>query len=189
MIRDYLDEANVRLVGLKVRNLTGLDDKGEINLEACLRYVEWDIHLARALRLKTANFRGGAPSVEAKHLLMEGVHQMLKRIPDVRLNVGNGINTCLQRLADFQEIVPKLPPRANVWLDATQLAEAIELVDLYANRIGLVTIGVNDLELVQALQANGYKGPLVISVQQPTTNPVPVLKRICQQVNGQLSAL
>ena len=64
MIRDYLDEANVRLVGLNIRNLTGLNDKGEINLEACLKYMEWDIHLARALRLKTANLSRGKASVD-----------------------------------------------------------------------------------------------------------------------------
>jgi len=52
MIRDYFDDAGVVLMGLHVR-----DDPG-----SNLRQVEWDVHLARALRLRCASFLCGARS-------------------------------------------------------------------------------------------------------------------------------
>ena len=59
MVRECLQAAGVTLTGLNVRNLTGRKaDSDERNLPYNLGQVEWDIHLARALGLKTANLKG-----------------------------------------------------------------------------------------------------------------------------------
>ena len=69
MIRDYFDDAGVALMGLHVR-----DDPG-----SNFRQVEWDIHLARALRLQCASFLCGARSREACEALVRGVQALLEK--------------------------------------------------------------------------------------------------------------
>ena len=153
MIRDYFDDAGVVLMGLHVR-----DDPG-----SNFRQVEWDIHLARALRLRCANFLCGARSREAREALVRGVHALLENIPDVTLNIGNGVDTCLAHAADFDALMPDLPARAHVWLNAMDVDNAVGIVDKYVERMGMVTIGEDDVDVVRALKANGYDGPVVLN--------------------------
>lgn len=153
MIRDYFDDAGVALMGLHVR-----DDPG-----SNLRQVEWDIHLARALRLRCASFLSGARSREAREALVSGVHALLESIPDVTLNIGNGVDTCLENAADFDVLMPELPERAHVWLNAMDVDDAVGIVDKYVERMGMVTIGEDDMDVVRALKANGYDGPVVLN--------------------------
>ncbi len=168
MIRDYLDDAGVALMGLNVRDLTGLNAKGEVDPQFNLRQVEWDIHLARALRLRCANFLSGARTHTSREALVSGVNTLLKNIPDVTLNVGNAVNTCLERAADFDSLMPELPDRASIWLNATQIDDAVRVVDHHASRIGTVTIGENGTDVIRALKANGYEGPVATQVEQRT---------------------
>ncbi len=153
MIRDYFDDAGVALMGLHVR-----DDPG-----SNLRQVEWDVHLARALRLRCASFLCGARSREAREALVRSVHALLESIPDVTLNIGNGVDTCLESAADFDVLMPDLPARAHVWLNAMDVDNAVEIVDKYVERMGMVTIGEDDMDVVRALKANGYDGPVVLN--------------------------
>ena len=153
MIRDYFDDADVALMGLHVR-----DDPG-----SNLRQVEWDVHLARALRLRCASFLCGARSREAREALVSGVHALLESIPDVTLNIGNGVDTCLESAADFDALMPDLPERAHVWLNAMDVDNAVGIVDKYVERMGMVTIGEDDMDVVLALKANGYDGPVVLN--------------------------
>ncbi len=161
MIRDYFDDAGVALMGLHVRDLTGVNRRGEV--ASNFRQVEWDIHLARALRLRCASFLSGARSREAREVLVSGVHELLENIPDVTLNVGNGVDTCLESAADFDALMPELPERAHVWLNAMDVDNAVGIVDKYVERIGMVTIGEDDVDVVRALKANGYDGPVVLN--------------------------
>ena len=100
MIRESLDEANITLSGLNIRNLgpTEFDHPG---LEGTVRQVDWDVNLARALRLKAANLRSGTRSDEARENLIQGVNTILSDTPDVTLNLGNQKGTCLVRLFGF----------------------------------------------------------------------------------------
>ena len=163
MIRDYFDDADVALMGLHVRDLTGVNSRGTFDPGSNLRQVEWDIHLARALRLRCANFLCGARSREAREALVSGVQALLESIPDVTLNVGNGVDTCLENAADFDALMPDLPERAHIWLNATDVDHAVGIVDKYVGRIGMVTIGADDVDVVLALKANGYDGPVVLN--------------------------
>ncbi len=41
---------------------------------------------------------------------------------------------------------------------------AVGIVDKYVGRIGMVTIGEDDMDVIHALKANGYEGPVVFNV-------------------------
>ena len=163
MIRDYFDDAGVVLMGLHVRDLTGVNSRGALDIGSNLRQVEWDIHLARALRLRCASFLSGARSREAREALVSGVHALLENIPDVTLNIGNGVDTCLESAADFDALMPDLPGRAHIWLNAMGVDNAVGIVDKYVERMGMVTIGEDDADVVLALKGNGYDGPVVLN--------------------------
>ena len=163
LIRDYFDDAGVTLMGLHVRDLTGLNNRGALDPGSNFRQVEWDIHLARALRLRCASFLCGARSREAREALVSGVHALLETILNVTLNIGNGVNTCLEGAADFDALMPDLSERAHIWLNATCVDNAVGIVDKYVGRIGMVTIGEDDADVVRALKANGYEGPVVLN--------------------------
>ncbi len=163
MIRDYFDDAGVALMGLHVRDLTGVNSRGAFDPGSNLRQVEWDVHLARALRLRCASFLCGARSREAREALVRGVQALLENIPDVTLNIGNGVDTCLESAADFDVLMPDLPARAHAWLNAMDVDNAVEIVDKYVERIGMVTIGEDDVDVIHALKANGYAGPVVLN--------------------------
>ena len=188
MIREFLDEAEVTLVGLNVRNLTGLNDKGEVNPAFNLRQVEWDIHLARALRLACANFISGSRTNESREALVDGVNTLLEDIPDVTLNVGNSANTCLEGVADFESLMPELPERAHIWLNATQMVDAVKVVDAFADRIGSVTIGADGVDVVRALKANAYEGPVVIDLENAMGDPVEIARKARVRVEEELNA-
>ena len=118
MVRRHLRETDIQLTGLNIRNLTGRKaDSDEHNLNYNLYQVEWDIHLARALGLKTASLKGGERTEEALKDLIDGVNQLLERIPDVTLNLGTQQGNRLQGLADFRAVLPHLNERAQVQLD------------------------------------------------------------------------
>ena len=169
MIRDYFDDAGVALMGLHVRDLTGVNSRGAFDPGSNLRQVEWDVHLARALRLRCANFLCGARSREAREALVSGVHALLESISDVTLNVGNGVDMCLENAADFDALMPDLPERAHVWLNAMDVDNAVGIVDKYVERMGMVTIGEDDVDVVRALKANGYDGPVVLNAAGGST--------------------
>ena len=82
MVRDHLDQTGLTLTGLNIRNMTGRKaDSDERNLPYNLRQIEWDIHLARALRLTSANIKGGDRTDEGLEDLIEGTNTLLERIP------------------------------------------------------------------------------------------------------------
>ena len=59
LVRDAIADAGCQLTGFNIRNLTGRKaDSDERNLAYNLRQLEWDIHLGRALALKTINTKG-----------------------------------------------------------------------------------------------------------------------------------
>jgi len=188
MIRDYFDQAGVTLVGLNIRDLTGLNDKGVSNLEACLRQVEWDIHLARSLRLKSANFLSGARTDESRDALISGVNTLLENITEVTLNIGNSTNTCLESIADFDSIFSELPDRAKIWLNSEQMTDAEQFIDSFVNRIGHVTINSNSTDIVRVLKTNGYKGPVVIDLENATGDPTELAQNARIQIEEIINA-
>ena len=190
MVRDRLQAAGLRLSGLNIRPLTGRKaDSDERNLGYNLRQLEWDIHLGRALGLKSANLRGGARTVEVRADLRSGVQQMLRRIPDITLNLGSAPGSCLQELADYQALIPCLDPRAQVLLDTGALLEAgedpLRVAQVFGRRLGLihlrdlrggqpVPLDQGDLPgeaLLHHLREVGYQGDLVVALS-PATEPL-----------------
>ena len=184
MVRRHLREAGIQLTGLNIRNLTGRKaDSDERNLSYNLYQVEWDIHLARALGLKTANLKGGERTEEALEDLIHGINQLLERIPDITLNLGSQQGNRLQGLADFKTVLPHLNERARVQLDTGQLLAAgedvMDCAYACADRIGLVRLcdrrgkkplqlGQGDLpcaDLLRLLHRIGYKGNLVLALE------------------------
>ena len=95
---------------------------------------------------------------------MSGVHALLETILNVTLNIGNGVNTCLESAADFDALMPELPERAHIWLNAMCVDNAVGIVDKYVGRIGMVTIGEDDADVVRrASKRMGMKGPVVLN--------------------------
>lgn len=185
MVRDHLDEAGLTLTGLNVRNITGRRaDTDERNQGYNIRQVNWDIHLARALRLKSANTKGGARTDEAMEDLIEGVNGILEKIEDITLNLGNHAGNRLQGLDDFKAVLPRVGERAKVLIDTGHLLTSGENVMRFAegvsDRVGLVHLrdqkgdrpvafGEGDLpfkELIDLLRGAGYDGTLVIEMEK-----------------------
>ena len=183
-VRDHLAESGITLTGLNIRNLTGRkDDSDERNLAYNLRQLEWDIHLARALGLKSANMKGGARTDEALEDLIEGVNQILDHIPDITINLGNHMGNRLEGLDDFQAVMPNLQERVEVLVDTGHLLSVDEdimgFTEAFPNRIGLVHLrdqkgekpvpfGEGDLpfeELFRLLKDANYEGYLVIELE------------------------
>ena len=206
MVRNHLDEAGLTLTGLNVRNITGRKaDSDERNLQYNLRQVTWDIHLARALRLRTANTKGGTRSDEAMEDLIEGINNLLDRVDDVTLNLGNHHGNRLQGLADFQAVLPNVNERANVLIDTGHLLTSGEDVMAFAEgvveRVGLVHLrdqkggtpvafGEGDLpikELLDLLKGSGYAGELVIEMEKVDwADPVEATIQAREYVEGLL---
>ncbi len=179
MVRECLQAAGVTLTGRKA-------DSDERNLPYNLGQVEWDIHLARALGLKTANLKGGARTQEAQEDLIEGVNQLLERVPDVTLNLENHMGSRLQDLADYQTVMPHLDGRVRILLDTGHLLSAggdiLQFAETFADRIGLVHLrdqqgdqpvpfGEGDLPfegLIRTLRGAEYDGTLVVELEGVT---------------------
>ena len=70
----------------------------------------------------------------------------------------------IAKAAGFDALMPELPERAHIWLNATCVDNAAGIVDKYVGRIGMVTIGEDDADVIHALKANGYEGPVVFNV-------------------------
>ena len=187
MVRERLDAAGVTLTGLNIRNITGRkSDSDERNLGYNLRQVTWDMHLARALRLKSANTKGGTRTDEALEDLIEGVNTALDRIEDFTLNLGNHAGNRLQGLEDYQAVMPNVNERAKVLIDTGHLLtageEILPFAEAFADRIGLVHLrdqkgdtpvpfGEGDLpfeDLIKILKNAGYDGTLVIELEKVT---------------------
>ncbi|MCE2449903.1 MAG: sugar phosphate isomerase/epimerase [Candidatus Latescibacteria bacterium] len=179
MVRTVIADAGVQLAGFNIRNLTGRKaDSDERNLAYNLRQLEWDIHLGRALGVKTMNTKGGARTDEALADLIEGVNTLLDNIPDI--DQGNR----LQGLADYQAVMPELPERARALLDTGHLLSVGEPImpfaEALAGRIGLIHLrdqqgekpvpfGEGELpfaELFELLADSGYDGPLVVELEE-----------------------
>ncbi|MBT3605577.1 MAG: sugar phosphate isomerase/epimerase [Candidatus Latescibacteria bacterium] len=187
MVRDRLDTAGVTLTGLNIRNITGRkSDSDERNLGYNLRQVTWDMHLASALRLSSANTKGGQRTDEALEDLIEGVNTALERMEDFTLNLGNHAGNRLEGLDDFKAIMPNVNDRAKILLDTGHLLTAGEAIlpfaEAFADRIGLVHLrdqkgetpvpfGEGDLpfdDLIKILTGAGYDGTLVIELEKVT---------------------
>jgi sugar phosphate isomerase/epimerase len=185
MVRDHLDGAGMTLTGLNIRNITGRKaDSDERNQGYNLRQVTWDTHLARALRLKTVNTKGGARTDEAMEDLIAGVNTLLEKVEDVSVNLGNHAGNRLETLADFQAVLPEVDERAKVLIDTGHLLTSGEDVMAFAegviDRVGLVHLrdqkgdtpvafGEGDLplkELISLLKGSGYAGELVIEMEK-----------------------
>ena len=185
MVRDHLSDAGLTLTGLNIRNITGQKgDTGERNLNYNTRQVTWDIHLARALGLKSANTKGGARTDEAMEDLIEVVNSLLDRVEDVTLNLGNHNGNRLQNLDDFKVVLPNVNKRAKVLIDTGHLLSAgediIAFAEGVADRIGLVHLrdqagktpvafGEGDLpikQLIDLLKSVYYQGELVIEMEK-----------------------
>ena len=153
MVRDRLDAAMIKLSGLTVRSLTGRKaDSDERNLTYNLRQIEWDIHLARALRTKNVALSGGDEGSEAFEDLIEGIRILISRIPDVSIRLMNKSGSCFNNLQDAREILSKVDdPRFQIRIDANELLicgeDVIEYTSAIGDRIGEVTIRCgNDTE-------------------------------------------
>jgi len=187
MVRDRLDTAGVALSGLNIRNITGRKaDSDERNLGYNLRQVTWDIHLARALRLSSANTKGGERTDEALEDLIEGINTTLERIEGFTLNLGNHAGNRLEGLEDFKAVMPNVDERAKILLDTGHLLTAGEdilaFAETFADRIGLVHLrdqkgevpvpfGQGDLpfqDLISILKNAGYDGTLVVELEKVT---------------------
>lgn len=187
MVRNRLDNAGVTLTGLNIRNITGRKaDSDERNLAYNLRQVTWDIHLARALRLTSANTKGGERTDEALEDLIEGINTTLERMEGFTLNLGNHAGNRLQGLEDFQAVMPNVPERAKILLDTGHLLTAgediLQFAETFADRISLVHLrdqkgetpvpfGEGDLpfnDLFSILKGAGYHGTLVIELEKVT---------------------
>jgi sugar phosphate isomerase/epimerase len=185
MVRDHLSDAGLTLTGLNIRNVTGRKaDTDERNLRYNTRQVTWDIHLARALLLKSANTKGGARTDEAMEDLIEGVNGLLEQVEDVTLNLGNHNGNRLQSLDDFKAVLPNVNERAKVLVDTGHLLSAGEDIIAFAegvvDRIGLVHLrdqtgdtpvafGEGDLPLkplIDLLKGVDYHGELVIEMEK-----------------------
>ena len=183
MARRMLGSAKIRLSGLNIRNITGKRESGQHDPSYNLRQVEWDIHLARALKLSHANIKGGDRSEQALIDLIEGVNTLLDRIPDITLNLGNHHGNRLETLSDYCLIMPDLDFRAKVLLDTGHLLtvgeDILKFADTFANRIGVVhlrdqvddqpvPLGKGNLpfdDLINILKQADYHGPLVVELE------------------------
>ncbi|MDE2889881.1 MAG: sugar phosphate isomerase/epimerase [Gemmatimonadota bacterium] len=184
MVRAAIAGAGMQLSGFNIRNLTGRKaDSDERNLAYNLRQLEWDVHLGRALGVKTMNTSGGDRTPEALADLIEGVNTLLENIPDIVLNLSNGKGNRLQGLGDFQAVMSELPGRARVLLDTGHLLSAGESImpfaDALAGRIGRVHLrdqvvdkpvpfGEGEApfeELLNLLTDCSYDGPLVVELK------------------------
>lgn len=193
MVRDHFQRAGLRLTGLNIRDLTGRKaDSDERNLGYNLRQVEWDIHLARALGLRAVNLRGGARTAEALEDLIGGVQQLLKRIPEITLNLASRPGSCLQGLADYQAMIPCVDPRARLLLDTGELLAAgedpLQVARAFARRLGLVHLRdqqgaqpISFAALFGLLKETGYEGVLVIELA-PAEDPLSAAIAARQQV-------
>ena len=136
MVRTAIADAGLQLAGFNIRNLTGRKaDSDERNLAYNLRQLEWDIHLGRALGIKTLNTKGGTRTDEALADLIEGVNTLLDNIPDIALNLGNHKGNRLQGLADYQAVMPELLERARVLLDTGHLLSVGEPIMPFAEAL------------------------------------------------------
>lgn len=186
MVRERLDDAGIALAGLNIRNLTGCNANGERDLRYNLRQVEWDIHLACALRLRCANLKGGQRTDEAREDFVAGIKYALDRISDFTLNLGNHKGNLLENIADYERVLPELPNRAKVLMDTGHLLSAgVDVRDFamaFADRIGAVHLrdqkgetpvpfGEGDLpfeDVIGILKGAGYDGDLVVELENVT---------------------
>ena len=173
-IRNALAASQVKLAAYEIRPLTGRKaDSDERNLPYNLRQLEWDTHLGRALGIQTISVRSGTTSSqeqaqEARADLVEGLGQLVERIPDVTFAVGPAVDSVLQTAADFDELLSGIDG-VGVILDVAPLrAAAVDLAAFardWAQQVSLVRLDDGDVpvdEIADALTAADFNGPIVL---------------------------
>lgn len=188
MVRDLLRREGVVLAAFHIRDLTGLKaDSDERNLAYNLRQLEWDIHLARALGAEHLVVRAGeGTSDSAEEDLTDGLGQLVERVPAVSLSMSSRAGSQLQGLADYDELLARVPDSIGVCLDTGELLAAgedvVRVAESLASRVGIVRLrdrsgddsvppGCGDLpleELLSQLQRGGYRGDLVVDLAEST---------------------
>ncbi len=173
-IRQHLQAAEIQLAAYEIRPLTGRKaDSDERNLPYNLRQLEWDIHLGRALGIHTISVRGGhttgaEQAAEARADLVEGLGQLIERIPDVTFAVGPAQDSPLQTAADFDELLDPMT-EAGVILDVGPLrAGGVDLVAFarkWAGRVRILRLDDDDTpveKIAEALVSGGFQGTVVL---------------------------
>ncbi len=184
-VRRWIADSGLALTGLNIRDLTGRKaDTNERNLTYNLHQLEWDMHLAHALHLRCVNVQGGRHTAESLEDLIEGLNQMIERLPDMTINLASRRGTCLVSLADYREVLPQVGERVRLLLDTGNLIAAgqdvIRCAETFADRIGLVRLRDHDGarhvpvgegrlpfgDLFKLLRDVEYDGCLVVALQQ-----------------------
>ena len=111
-------------------------------------------------------------------------NQLLERVPDATLNLGNHRGNRLQGLEDYRAVMPQVGERARVLLDTGHLLsvgeDVLAFAEAFADRVGLVHLrdqrgekpvpfGQGDLPcepLLRLLGDAGYDGYLVVELEQ-----------------------
>lgn len=180
-IREALATAGLELAACEIRPLTGRKADSDVrNLTYNLRQLEWDIHLCRALGVRTLGLRSGAATQEAREDLLDGLGQLTRSIDDVEFAVGPRADSCLVTTADFETMVPSFPKSVGLWLDTGELLTAdvnpVAFARTWGGRVRLVhlrdvadgetvALGNGDLDvdgLLAALSQAGYAGPIIV---------------------------
>jgi len=207
MARDQFDQAGIVLTSLNIRNLTGRKrDSDERKLDYNIRQLEWDIRLARTLRLRQVNLKGGERTDEAAEDLVEGLKNLLETFPDMTFNLGNHLGNRVQGLDDYRAVLPNVGDRVRVLLDTGHLLTAgedvMKVADAFAGRIGVVHLrdqkgetpvpfGEGDLpfkDLFDLLKESGFDGSLVVELEQVTwAEPLEAAKAARGFVEGLLA--
>ena len=184
-VRQWIADSGIVLTGLNIRDLTGRKaDTNERNLRYNLHQLEWDMHLAHALRLGCVNIQGGLHTAEARDDLIEGLNQLVERRTDMTINLASRRGTCLETLADYRSVLPQVGEQVKVLLDTGNLIaageDAIRCAEALAGRIGLVRLRDHDGErhvafgegrlafndLFKQLRDVEYDGGVVVELQQ-----------------------
>lgn len=186
MVRDLLRREGVVLAAFQIRDLTGRKaDSDERNLAYNLRQLEWDIHLGRALGAELLLLCAGERGVDdALADLTEGLGKLVERVPQVSLTMSSRAGSQVQGLADYDEVLARVPDAVGVCLDTGELLAAgedvVRVAESLATRIGVVRLRARsgddavpldcgDLpleDLLSQLRRGGYRGDLVVELAE-----------------------
>ena len=186
MVRTAIADADVQLTGFNIRNLTGRKaDSDERNLAYNLRQLEWDIHLGRALGIKTLNTKGGcphgrgprrphrrrqhAPRQHPRHRPQLGHPPRQPPARTGRLSIG-AAGTARAGACAIGHRPPAVGGRANHALCRGPLPIALVSSTCATSRAERpVPFGEGELpfaELFKLLADSGYDGPLVVELEE-----------------------
>ena len=178
MVRDLLRREGVVLAAFHIRDLTGRKaDFDERNLAYNLRQLEWEHLVVRA---------GEGTSDSAEEDLTDGLGQLVERVPAVSLSMSSRAGSQLQELADYDELLARVPDSIGVCLDTGELLAAgedvVQVAASLVSRVGIVRLrdrsgddsvppGCGELpleDLLSQLQRGGYRGDLVVDLAEST---------------------